>query len=127
MLLGSMALSATTVDFENKLAHLCCAILMVRLAGSIHTVDILNKSISAIQCGVYALILGAILYFTLKIEQHMPVSFHRVPKKSTSHEMRWKLPVATISLALCLSVVVFQVVDMTFGSGRSAYLGDASR
>ena len=112
--------STPSPDLDSKLAYLCCAIIMVNLAEGIFSFHLLNKSIAALQCGVYAFFLCAVFL----LDEEVP--FY-CPKTISSLDQRRKLPIASLVLKMQLVVAILRLIVMTFGSGRDVYRGDSSR
>mmetsp|Transcript_23966 Transcript_23966/g.55906 ORF Transcript_23966/g.55906 Transcript_23966/m.55906 type:complete len:217 (-) Transcript_23966:193-843(-) len=128
IILGCLMAKATP-DLEEKVAYLCCAIIMTYMAEGIFALDELNSLMSGIQFSFYILMLLMILYYTYedpnKPALPLPVPLHKM-RSSSSFDKRRQIALSTIAVGMHVLSSSVQVLDMTFGSGRDGYLGDMS-
>jgi hypothetical protein len=118
-------------EFIEKVAYLCCAIIMCYIMEGIVMIDLLNRYLSAIQCFAFIGILAAIAYITYHEPNPMQTLVSRpVLKKVISNPRldmsKHNVPIATIALIMQSISSLLRVIDMTYGNGREGYKGDTS-
>lgn len=138
LLLSMVATSVGQIDQEASLAHLTSSLMVAYLIEGIFSLDLIHPSMAALQCGVYVLLLIAILYLSVDMDSSTIMDRRKVPPhrdnlaSSPPFDDYNKRPnqsivIPTLTVGLISALSMFRVIEMTFGSVRMGYLGDTSR
>jgi hypothetical protein len=133
ILLGCfMTVKIEEAELIERVAYLCCALIMSYVMQGIFAIDLLDPLLAAIQCVVHVGVLTAIFSITYEDPNWAQAMVRPRPRlrkirSSSSFDQRQNMPLATIALVMHFISSVLRVFDMTFGSGREGYTGDMSR
>jgi hypothetical protein len=126
VLLSCMTVKADS-DLLEKIAYLCTCIICCYIVEGVFIVDITDRTFSIIQCISFLGILLAFAFTSFNVssvDSNLSSSLFRKVKCYSSFDNRVKLPMASVAVFMQLISSFYRVIDMTYGEGRGAYLGD---
>jgi hypothetical protein len=126
VLLSCMMVKAE-IEFLEKIAYLCSCIIFCYIVKGIFMIGMVDRTLSIIQCITFLGILLAIAVTSVNEnsrDEDVVLSLVRKLKSYSSFDNRIKLPMASVAVFIQLISSCHRVINMTYGEGRKAYLGD---
>jgi hypothetical protein len=111
------------VLLESRLVILSAAVILTYLASGIFMLEYLNPSMAVFQSVIY---MGFLAYALWQIATALPVIPLPIQLRTNSFDRRRKLPVSTIAVAVHCVLSAVRLVDIVFGDGNNAYIGDST-
>ena len=113
-------------ELVEKVAYLCCTIIICYTMEGIFTFKHLNRSLSTLQFVVFIGIIasvGFITYNDVKPSKSQPTL---LKMKSSSYDQRLVLPISTIALLMHLIMSFIRVLDVIYWKETDGYRGNSS-
>ena len=107
---------------EQRLLVLCSVLMLNYVSTGIFAIDLLNKPMASLQCIIF-LVLLAISLHHLTTATVIPLPSQL---RSTSFDMRRRLPIASVAVGIQCLLSMMRVSEMTLGRGRQGYIGDST-
>ena len=111
------------VILEQRLLFLVTAMILSYLTSGVFMLDDLEPTLAGVQLVVYLGLLLVVVYNQATSPFVVPLP---AQLRNSSFDHRKQLSIPTIAVSLQFVLATFQLWDMTFGNGRSSYMGDHS-
>lgn len=107
---------------EQRLLVICNVLMLNYISTGIFAIDVLNKPMASMQCVVFMVMLAISLHH-LTTSTVIPLPSQL---RSTSFDMRRRLPISSVAIGIQCLLSMLRVADMTLGNGRQGYTGDSA-
>lgn len=107
---------------EQRLLVLCSVLMLNYVSTGIFAIHVLNKAMASMQCVIFMVLLAISLHH-LTTSTVIPLPSQL---RSTSFDMRQRLPISSVAVGIQCLLSMMRVSEMTLGQGQQGYIGDTA-
>ena len=107
---------------EQRLLVLCSVLMLNYVSTGVFAIHLLNKPMASMQCVIFMVMLAISLHH-LTTSTVIPLPSQL---RSTSFDMRRRLPISSVAVGVQCLLSMMRVSEMTLRNGRQGYIGDSS-